>query len=322
MQRLEDAGLARALTPTGAFVIVMDDRGQVVWAVNVPPAWSTRPLEGCLPTDFLPKDAAAQVDTAIASAIESARPSWVEVPISDANVTKWYALWIDANAGRDGEPAGLVLTGLDVSEQKQREQTLRTLLREVSHRSKNLLAIIQSIATQTGRHTETVDDFLARFRGRIQSMASTQDLVTSSNWRGAELRELALSQIGRYVADPAVSVRLSGERPYLTPNAALHVGLALHELAVNSVSYGALSGPDGSIALDCSQVGEKPSEDLLLRWTETISIADGEMGQKRFGSTALERVVPAALGSVAELIIENDRLIYWIRIPSGNFELG
>ena len=87
------------------------------------------------------------------------------------------------------------MTAVDITEQKRREQALRALLREVAHRSKNLLAIIQSIATQTGRYSETVDDFLSRFRGRLQSLASTQDLVTSSDWRGAALQDLVLDRL-------------------------------------------------------------------------------------------------------------------------------
>ncbi|TGU42030.1 histidine kinase, partial [bacterium M00.F.Ca.ET.146.01.1.1] len=97
---------------------------------------------------------------------------------------------IDADRSEAGEVQGVVTTMVETTEQKRREQTLKTLLREVSHRSKNLLAIIQSIATQTGRYSETLGDFLTRFRGRLQSLASSQDLVTSSNWRGAALREL------------------------------------------------------------------------------------------------------------------------------------
>ena len=95
---------------------------------------------------------------------------------------------------------GIVTTAVETTEQKRREQTLRVLLREVSHRSRNLLAIIQSIATQTGRYSSTIDGFLSGFRGRLQSLASSQDLVTSSNWRGADLGDLLLGQVSRYCA--------------------------------------------------------------------------------------------------------------------------
>src|SRR5690606_33607916 len=113
----------------------------------------------------------------------------------------------------------------------------------------NLLAVIQSIASQTGRHADSIDQFLTRFRGRVQSMASSQDLVTSSNWRGAMLRELIHGQVAKYSDEPARSVRFKGHDVQLFPNAALHVGLAMHELIVNSVSFGALSKPRGQVAV-------------------------------------------------------------------------
>jgi len=231
----------------------------------------------------------------------------------------WFSLWVDCDRDANGEMRGLVMTAVDITEHKWREQTLRTLLREVAHRSKNLLAIIQSIATQTGRHSGTVDDFLSRFRGRLQSLAATQDLVTSSNWRGADLRELAVNQVSRYAADPKRSIVFEGQSPYLNPNAALHVGLGLHELAVNSVSYGALARPDGRIRIETTASPEDGG--LTLLWSENISLGDQTVGQKRFGSVSLERVVPASLNGSASLQISSDRLEYRLVIPRNNFEL-
>ncbi|MCR2327014.1 hypothetical protein NSR98_25480, partial [Salmonella enterica] len=84
----------------------------------------------------------------------------------------------------------IVTTAVEISELKHREQVLKILLREVSHRSKNLLAIIQSIAMQTARFSGSVDQFLQKFRGRLYSLSNSQDLVTDSNWHGAAFREL------------------------------------------------------------------------------------------------------------------------------------
>ena len=214
--------------------------------------------------------------------------------------------------------SGVITTAIDVTDRKRREQTLRALLREVSHRSKNLLAIIQSIATQTGRYSGTIDGFLARFRGRLQSLASSQDLVTSSNWRGADLRELVLGQVGRYVTDPARHLHIEGVNPYLNPNAALHIGLALHELAVNSVSYGALSKANGFVTINAER-GDAGS--FTLGWREAIAPHSAAAGERRFGSVALERVVPAALNGSARLAIGERELEYSLSIPAGSFEL-
>lgn len=311
--------LLKALSNAGITVIYFDSDLRVVWAENVPATWSQRPIDGCLLDAFLPYDAAADLIRAKQEVIASGVSRRLEISLPAHDGAIWFAVWVDADRSPTGDILGITTTAVDVTDQKRREQTLRTLLREVAHRSKNLLAIIQSIATQTGRHSESVDGFLARFRGRLQSLASTQDLVTSSNWRGAELHELVMSQVARYTADPALSIRMTGERPYLNPNAALHIGLALHELAVNSVSYGALARPDGYVAIDARAVG--PTAGLELVWSEAISVADRSVGQKRFGSVALERVVPAALNGSSTLELTPDRLTYHLLVPKGSFEM-
>jgi two-component sensor histidine kinase len=131
--------------------------------------------------------------------------------------------------------------------------------------------------------------------------------------------------VSRYSATPETAVRMEGEKPWLNPNAALHVGLALHELVANSVSYGALSRPDGSVTLVARLEPDAAGHaDLLLMWHETIGrqAKNGEAKEreKRFGSVALERVVPASLNGSASLKIENGTLDYKLVIPFGNFE--
>jgi two-component sensor histidine kinase len=311
--------LMRALRHTGISLIYQDRSLRVVWAQNVPVPWTSRDVIGLTDLEFLPAAEAERVVLAKQAVLRDAVAHSLEIRIDDSNTAYWYEISIDADKSADGDLKGIITTVIDVTDRKRREQTLRALLREVSHRSKNLLAIIQSIATQTGRYSDSIDGFLSRFRGRLQSLSSSQDLVTSSNWRGADLRELVVGQLGRYVADPARRVRLQGINPYLNPNAALHIGLALHELAVNSVSFGALSQPEGSVTIS-AEMGAGPA--LNLAWQEAIRPREGDRnGKKRFGSVALERVVPASLNGSATLTIGATELEYRLTVPSGSFEL-
>lgn len=317
--------LLRALNNTGISVLYQDPELRVVWAQNVPPSWSTNDLFGSTDDQFLPEAEAQRVIGAKWAVLESGHPQSLEIHVPAEGGTKWFNIWIDADRS-DNRVGGVVTTAVDITEQKRKEQTLRTLLREVSHRSKNLLAIIQSIATQTGRYSGTIDGFLTRFRGRLQSLASSQDLVTSSNWRGADLHELVASQVGRYCADPEQSIVLQGINPFLNPNAALHIGLALHELAVNSVSYGTLSRPEGRVTLTAHIVSRAPDTDppraLELVWKETIPPGEGGgVRNKRFGSVALERVVPASLNGTATLDVGSGRLEYRLLVPEGSYEI-
>ncbi|MER2534965.1 MAG: HWE histidine kinase domain-containing protein [Rhizobiaceae bacterium] len=321
-QTVSETALLRALRNTGVSVLYQDAGLLVTRGENLPAAWTRgHDLAGLTDHEFLPPEAAKQVVTLKRAVLAGAAPGRTEISVPGEDGEKWFDLWIDGDRSADGQVRQLVTTAVDITEQKQREQTLRMLLREVSHRSKNLLAIIQSIASQTGRYAPTIGIFLTRFRGRIQSLASSQDLVTSSNWRGADLRDLLFGQVARYTATPENAIVFSGARPWLTPNAALHVGLALHELAVNSVSYGALASPDGTVTVTAS-VTEAPETVLSLNWTERIgAAADDTAREKRFGSVALERVVPASLNGSAELTFRNGLLTYELKVPKSNFEM-
>ncbi|MCV3207766.1 sensor histidine kinase [Mesorhizobium sp. YC-39] len=310
--------LLHALHNAGISVLYQDREMKTVWARNMRAPWTVDTADS---NGILPPAQAERIGAAKRSVVASGNPEHLELSVPADDGVRWFQVWVDADHGDGGTVTGVVTTMVETTEQKRREQTLRTLLREVSHRSKNLLAIIQSIATQTGRYSDTLPDFLTRFRGRLQSLASSQDLVTSSNWRGAALRELVFGQVSRYGADPSRSLRFQGANPYLNPNAALHIGLAMHELAVNSVSYGALSRADGFVEVTADMTTARADETALsLTWAEAIGASGIRRSEKRFGSVALERVVPSSLNGTATLEIADGRLEYHLVVPHGNFE--
>jgi two-component sensor histidine kinase len=316
-------GLRTALHNTNVSVFYQNRELTCLWAENPPNGRIGQALSDGNALEWLSATDAERLRATRQAALDRAAPGRIELRVPDPAGARWFQLWIDADEAQ-GEIRGVITTAVEITEQKHREDALRMLLREVSHRSKNLLAIIQSIANQTGRYSGTVGDFLQRFRGRLQSLAASQDLVTSSNWRGADLHELIAGQVIRFCPDPVRNLRLEGSNPYLTPNAALHLGLALHELAVNAVSHGALSHADGLVTISAHPVrDDRSGEDSLeFIWREraTTPLPDFAEG-RRFGSLALERVVPAAMDGSANLSIEDGELIYRLTIPPGNFEI-
>ena len=187
--------LLHALHNAGISVLYEDRDMKTVWARNMRAPWVADTADS---NGILPPAQAERIGAAKRSVIASGNPERLELGVPAEDGVRWFQVWIDADHGEGGEVQGVVTTMVETTEQKRREQTLKTLLREVSHRSKNLLAIIQSIATQTSRYSGTSGDFLTRFRGRLQSLAASQDLVTSSNWRGAELHEVVSGQVGPY----------------------------------------------------------------------------------------------------------------------------
>ena len=306
--------LLAALRHASVAVLYRSVDGTYAWGENVPPQLADGRVDGLTDRDLFPAAVADRLADARDEVAAGQSTRAVDVELSD----RWFSICVDADRDGNGSLRGHVHTLVDITDNKHREQTLRTLLREVSHRSRNLLAIIQSVAAQTGRHAMGMDDFLNRFRGRLQSMAFTQDLVTSSNWRGAWLRRLTIDQVRRYCADPDRNLRFDGPDLYLNPNAALHLGLGLHELAVNSVAHGALALSSGVVSISVA-----PSTDIAgamtFAWEEPFASVDGLAGDHRFGSITLERVVPASMGGTATLSIADGRLRYTVMIPGDNY---
>lgn len=309
---IHHSALLRIVQPSGTSVIYQDPSLRVVWACNMPAIFDSTVKAGAVDDDFLPKNRVEDIRQLKQLALKQGQPQRSQLVFGkNAETRTRFDLWIDSDRDEDGTALGLLTTLIDTTRQWQKEQAFKALLRDVSHRSKNLLAIVQSIASQTARHTGSIDSFLASFRGRLYSLAASQDLVTVSDWRGAAFRELARSQITRYCADPATAIHFEGPDPYLNPNAALHVGLAIHELAVNSSSYGALAK---GMPVELSVQTPEPST-YVITWSEAIDHAQVDLSTKHFGGLALEKIVPTSLDGSSSWSVNGGQLIYALTVP-------
>ena len=179
-------------------------------------------------------------------------------------------------------------------ERDDRESHVRLIMRELSHRSKNLLAIVLAIARQTARHTRSFDEFESRFNSRIQALADAHDLLVEQQWGGALIDDLVSAQLSAFGME---KVTCRGARIMLRTEAVQNVALALHELATNASKYGALSTPNGKINIDWAmQDDESGDRSLRLTWRETGGPPVTPPTQKGFGCFVLERVTLNALG--------------------------
>ncbi|MFP5076872.1 sensor histidine kinase [Rhizobium sp. YIM 134829] len=253
--------------------------------------------------------------------LSSGEPETTELDLPSPTGLLTFKIDLERIPSASGDALLTVIT--DVSETRHRERVLKTLLRELSHRSKNLLAIIQGIATQTARQAFSLDSFLVKFRGRIQSLASSQDLVTESSWRGAFLFELVEKQVAPYWHGTTLPIAMTGINAHLSPNAALHIGLAMHELIVNSASHGVLAIGMEGLKLDCVEIEHEERRVLELTWAETLPAhregAEGE--EPGFARTVLERVVPIAIGGTAHYVLTAERVDYRLTIPAHEYEI-
>ncbi len=205
----------------------------------------------------------------------------------------------------------------DLTDERRREKTLRTLLKEVSHRSKNLMAIIQSVASQTARHAPTLERFVESFHGRLQSLSLSQDSIMETDWQGSSLKDMLERQLSYFPLQIKKLVVFEGEDVVISPNAAVHIGLALHELLSNAVNYGCFVRQQKQIIVSTKlQQLHSTTPTLTLNWVEPTNDAQEERREKRFGSTILERVVPNAVGGKADYIRSEDTIRYAISFPS------
>jgi two-component sensor histidine kinase len=222
--------------------------------------------------------------------------------------------------------AGISGVAIDITSRKEADAHLRLLMRELTHRSKNLLAVIQAMARQSALHSDVVDDFVEQFNARLQAMAASHDLLARESWHGVSLAELLTSQLGPYL--PARSRRdrivLNGPPVNLRPEAAQSLGLALHELAINAEEYGALSTSSGQIAVDWQLLdgverdadgGGGGEGDLEIVWHEKGGPPVVSPTSRGFGSLVIERNLSRAVDAKVNWAFEPEGLRFSVKIP-------
>jgi two-component system, chemotaxis family, CheB/CheR fusion protein len=207
---------------------------------------------------------------------------------------RWYDVRLRPYRTVDDKIDGVVITFVDTSDRKAWEERQQLLLGELSHRIKNTLAVVQSIAHQTQRHSTSPQDFIARFDGRLRALGSAHTLLVESDWHGADLGALARDQLAPYASDNPDRVRIEGEQVILPADLATPFGLVLHELATNAAKYGALSRPGGSVNLRWSVETRNNQRMMTVSWTERGGPPVQRPAASGFGGTLIEKSVPSA----------------------------
>jgi len=215
----------------------------------------------------------------------------------------------------DGKAMRMTGTARDITDSKRWEDHIRLLMREVTHRSKNLLAVIQAMARQTKLASRDVDDFEVRFSGRLQALAASHDLLVQRNWHGVSMRELVRSQLGHYLDQHASQIAIEGESFIVTPEAAQNIGLAVHELSTNAAKYGALSVPEGRVEVRWSRTGSDGDARLQVKWIESGGPAVEQPRRRGFGQVVTEQLAARALQGTADLKFEPDGVRWTLNIP-------
>ena len=214
----------------------------------------------------------------------------------------------------DGVLVGTSIITRDISERRQAQEQQNLLLAELSHRVKNTLATVLSIANQTLARAESLDQFSRSFRGRIQALAAAHSLLTAVNWNVAALRVLVEQALQPYASSDCSNVRISGDEVLLRPSAALTFSLVLHELATNAAKYGALHKPGGLVVVDCG-VRSNGGRELHLHWAESGGPPVRPPVRRGFGLELIERSVAHQLAGQAVLDYRVEGLVCEITVP-------
>lgn len=186
----------------------------------------------------------------------------------------------------------------DITERKMAEERERLLMREVNHRAKNLLSIIQVVARQSA--AAGIDGYIDRFEDRIAALATSYDLLVHSPKSGVEMLDLVRAQLGHFSHLFGSRIRIEGPTVRLKPTAAQGIGMALHELSTNAAKYGSLSNEGGEVEITW-HIEERPDQAAMfaLAWREKDGPRVVVPDRKGFGSTLIDNSLSASLrGSV------------------------
>jgi PAS domain S-box-containing protein len=269
--------------------------------------------------EVLSPDCAAAIIALKREALASGQTKRAEFALTDGPGARWHDMHIEPLRDEAGGIVGLTCASVDVTERKEGEAHLRLLLRELTHRSKNLLAVIQAMARQTARHAGSTESFLSQFSSRLQGMACSHDLLVRESWHGASLNELVRSQLAAYVErgqGQQSQIVFEGPDVALKPEAAQNLGLALHELAINAHKFGALSVPDGRVSIRWSRPNGGKDNAIELNWLEQFGPKVKARRKRGFGTLVIERNLARSLDAEVNLEFDPDGLHCRIVIPA------
>jgi PAS domain S-box-containing protein len=210
-----------------------------------------------------------------------------------------------------GEPLSIVETNTDITEKLKDQERLRLLAREVDHRAKNMLAVIQSLVRLS--RADSVQNFTALIQGRVAALARAHTLLSESRWEGVRLERLVVEELAPFRKRGDDRVIVLGPDVALAPAAAQPVAMVLHELATNAVKHGALSVPDGGVAVEWRV---EPDLQLVVTWTEFHAPPIQQAPRQGFGLAMIDRTVRDQLDGTVDFDWRADGLVCRITLPA------
>ncbi len=271
-------------------------------------------IVGLTDDDVIPVSDRAVITQMKQQALSTGEPVDAELRLKGPAASRWFDFHIEPLRDAEGRVVGLTCAAVDITERKAGEEHLRLLMRELTHRSKNLLAVIQALARQTSRHAGSLENFLEEFSARLQALSRSHDLLVQEEWHSAGLRDLVRSQLGHYIDRDDSQISIEGPPVHLKPEAAQSLGLALHELAVNAAKYGALSTPKGRVGVTWEE-GGSAGNGIVIRWIERGGPKVERPKKHGFGTMAIQRNLSRSLEADVDLNFSAGGVSCTITVP-------
>ncbi|HEY8382785.1 MAG TPA: PAS domain-containing protein [Microvirga sp.] len=267
--------------------------------------------------DLLRPSDAQHAAQAVEASLATGAPYDVEYRVRRANDGQevWVAAKGQVTRGPDGAALGLTGVVQDITDRKLADERQHLLIRELHHRVKNTLATVQAIVGSTARTTSNIDEFYQGFVGRIVSLAQTHNLLTEDLWQKASLTELLRNELGPYEAADGQRVRITGPEIELPSEAAVPIGMAIHELTTNAAKHGALSTPSGRVEVEwrLSRDGDRPT--MRFIWTERDGPPVRPPTRQGFGSRLLQRVLTTQLQADVHMDFQQEGMRFTMHMP-------
>jgi two-component sensor histidine kinase len=222
-------------------------------------------------------------------------------------------LWIRPLISAGGDVENLVASAVNVTDRYESEETQRLLMRELDHRMKNTLQVIQAIIRRTAKSHASVEKFEQSLIGRVNAMSRAHELLAQERWMGADIGMIIEQESANF--DVADAIQSSGPRIRLNPKAALSFALATHELGTNASKYGALSTPGGKVTVSWMIERDGTEPRFVLRWQETGGPVVEPPTQQGFGSMLIERSIAYELDGNATVKYLREGLVCTISAP-------
>jgi two-component sensor histidine kinase len=310
---------------------VLSPNGQITHASWRAEQLAERPPVGCMFSEAFPLEAHGieesgalarfsreSLDTMLAT-----KPfHGIEVTLrGERNGKSAFLLSVGPLVDENKANVGSIVTLTDMTERKRAEEQQTTMVAELNHRVKNILAIVQSVAAQTVRASDTLEKFAVSFDGRLKALAIAHDILTHTRWNGIGLNELLASVLAPYRSSDKSRISIVGPAILLPVRAVVPLSMVLHEMTTNAAKYGALKTRRGNIDITWQASGA-PDKSVELVWRERDGPKVKASASAGFGTRLIDHVIKHDLDGKTKIEIDPAGVCWTISFPAGGHRGG